>query len=325
MRTIYRLTGSLLVVAAALAATACTLEKQEEPSSLIGPSGLRRTFAVTASPTVLPRDGASVSQIRVTARDEKGMPLAGETLRLLTTTGSLSATEVTTGGAGDATVMFTAPPLSEAVTNAVITATPTGPEFDAGIRTETVTIALTGPTHPAASFTFTPETPGQFDLVTFDGSGTTLSGSACNGKCSYFWEFGDGTTGSGQKVTHRYETQGVFVVTLTVESSGGVFNSTSQAVTVGAPQAITADISVSPTDPVVGDTVFVDGRGSTTPDGVAITSYVWDFGDGHSATGETATNVYTAARTYTIRLIITDARGRTATDTTTVSVDAITP
>ena len=323
MRTIFRTTGCFLFAAAALATSACTMDKQEAPTSLIGPAGLSQVFGVSASPDILPRDGAARSTITVTARDAKGDALPGKTVRLAASAGTLTATEVTTDTAGRATAEFIAPTLGQGGTAATITATPMGGDFDQ-IRTQAITIALIGPTLPVAGFTFSPETPAQFDLVTFDASTTTLSGVACAANCSYFWEFGDGTIGRGRNITHRYDTQGVFLVTLTVESAGGVTNSVTRAVTVGAPQAIIASISVSPTDPEVGDTVFVDGRASTTPDGVEIADYFWDFGDGHTATGSTATNVYAAARTYTIRLIITDRRGRTATTTTTISVDPMT-
>lgn len=323
MRTILRHAGSSLLALAAVAASACTMDKQEAPTSLIGPAGLSQVFGVSASPDILPRDGAARSTITVTARDAKGDALAGKTVRLSASAGTLSAAEVTTDASGRASTEFTAPTLAQGGIAATITATPMGGDFDQ-IRTQAITIALIGPALPSAAFTFSPETPGQFDVVTFDASSTTLSGVACAANCSYFWEFGDSTIARGRNITHRFESQGVFLVTLTVESAGGVTNSTTRAVTVGAPQAITASISVSPTDPEVGDTVFVDGRASTTPDGVEITDYLWDFGDGHTATGPTATNVYTAARTYTIRLIITDRRGRTGTTTTTISVDPMT-
>lgn len=38
---------------------------------------------------------------------------------------------------------------------------------------------------------------------------------------SYFWEFGDGTNGTGMTTTHAYGEQGIFAVTLTVTDGGG--------------------------------------------------------------------------------------------------------
>lgn len=57
----------------------------------------------------------------------------------------------------------------------------------------------------------------------------------------------------------------------------------------------------------------VDGTGSTDPDGPV--SYAWDFGDGQSATGATATHNYAAAGTYEVRLTVTDGPGLTSSAT----------
>ena len=68
-------------------------------------------------------------------------------------------------------------------------------------------------------------------------------------------------------------------------------------------------------------TARVDGTGSTDPENAALT-YAWDFGDGTSGTGATASRTYTAAGTYTVRLTVTDAGGLTATTTRSVTVTA---
>ncbi|MFZ4581658.1 MAG: PKD domain-containing protein [Paludibacter sp.] len=47
---------------------------------------------------------------------------------------------------------------------------------------------------------------------------TFVSTSAAKGACS--WDFGDGTTGVGESVSHKYEVAGTYKVKLTVEGSG---------------------------------------------------------------------------------------------------------
>lgn len=70
---------------------------------------------------------------------------------------------------------------------------------------------------------------------------------------------------------------------------------------------------------IVGELAQLDGSGSSDPDGT-IASYIWDFGDGASADGVTASHVYISAGTFTVTLTVTDSNGSTATDTAIVTV-----
>ena len=106
-------------------------------------------------------------------------------------------------------------------------------------------------------------------------------------------------------------------------SPAGTVATSTRSVVVGQPAAITAVIVQSPTDPKITDPlgVFLDGSSSTTPDGSVIVSYTWDFGDGSTTeTGQKVSHVYALPRTYTVRLTIVDATGRTATTTKTVTI-----
>ena len=194
----------------------------------------------------------------------------------------------------------------------------------------TVSIGLIGPAivvlTPLAAFTYAPALPAVFDVVSVDASTSTVNGAVCGSSCTYAWIFGDGTTRTGITETHRYQAQGVFRVTLTVTTSSGTSSTAVQTVTVGAPAALTPVITFSPTNPRFTETVAFDGRGSTAPGAATIASYAWDFGNGVTATGATASTSYESAftpataRTYTVRLIITDSFGRTGTTTTSVLV-----
>lgn len=71
-------------------------------------------------------------------------------------------------------------------------------------------------------------------------------------------------------------------------------------------------------------TISVSGTSSNDPDG-SITGYSWDFGDGETATGSTATHTYAADGRYMVKLTVTDNAGATNSTTREVNVAATPP
>lgn len=63
--------------------------------------------------------------------------------------------------------------------------------------------------------------------------------------------------------------------------------------------------TAAPNPACVGDIVAFDGTGSYDLDGT-IESYEWDFGDGATGSGATATHAYTGAGTFVVTLCVTD-------------------
>ena len=88
---------------------------------------------------------------------------------------------------------------------------------------------------------------------------------------------------------------------------------------VGANTPPTAAFSISPSSGQPGSIISFNGSASTDSDG-SIVSYVWDFGDGSSASGITAAHAYGSAGTYTVTLMVTDNGGATGSATDTVSI-----
>ncbi|WP_418909099.1 PKD domain-containing protein [Glutamicibacter endophyticus] len=82
-------------------------------------------------------------------------------------------------------------------------------------------------------------------------------------------------------------------------------------------------VNLSPTAKFSSDTqalkLTVNGSESSDPDG-NIASYAWDFGDGATGTGVSATHTYAAAGTYTVKLTVTDNKGATGTASKQVTV-----
>ena len=71
---------------------------------------------------------------------------------------------------------------------------------------------------------------------------------------------------------------------------------------------------------LTGRTLSVDGSASSDPDG-SVVKYLWEFGDGGSATGPRATHTYGSAGTYRVSLATQDDRGRWTVTTGTSTVD----
>jgi len=87
------------------------------------------------------------------------------------------------------------------------------------------------------------------------------------------------------------------------------------------PSSPTAEFSASPMTATPGEEVTVDASASSDPDG-SIASYEWEFGDGGTATGQTASRAYDTEGSYDVALTVTDDDGLTDTATTTIEVAA---
>ncbi len=130
----------------------------------------------------------------------------------------------------------------------------------------------------------------------------------------YVWDFGDGEIGVGPRVAHTYRSPGTYTVHLQViDDSGTIRNVTEDAtlVTVNALPVADAgfDLVTSP-----GETVTLDGRRSTDPDGT-IERYIWDFRDGNSAEGDVVEHSFQEPGLYTVQLQVFDDSGHAeATD-----------
>ena len=71
----------------------------------------------------------------------------------------------------------------------------------------------------------------------------------------------------------------------------------------------------------VGEKINFDAGNSYDPDEDSL-QYIWDFGDGSSAEGETATHTYNKPGTYKLTLTITDSKGDSTVATTDVVIES---
>ena len=171
---------------------------------------------------------------------------------------------------------------------------------------------------PTASFTRTPASGPAPLSVAFNGSASTDPDGTI---ASYAWDFGDGATGTGATTNHVFTAAGTYTAKLTVTDDKGATGSTTASVTVSPPanQPPVASFTRTPASGAAPLTVAFDGSGSSDPDGT-IASYAWDFGDGSTGTGVTASHQYAADGTYQVILTVTDGPGATARAQSTVTV-----
>ncbi len=175
------------------------------------------------------------------------------------------------------------------------------------------------PLKPEASFVFTPETPLAGETVTFDASASEDPDGTI---VSYRWNFGDGTvtTESDPVATHIYATYGIYRVSLTVTDDDSLTDTESKPVKVIAPP--TAYFTYLPHVPVVNEIIIFDASGSAS-NGGEIESYMWDFDDGFTKTGEIVTHAYSTEGTYSVVLNVTDSEGLWDTCTADITVYAL--
>ncbi|MBB5935054.1 PKD domain-containing protein [Streptomyces zagrosensis] len=142
----------------------------------------------------------------------------------------------------------------------------------------------------------------------FDASASKDSDGSIS---SYAWEFGDGKTGEGDKLSHTYDKNGAYQVKLTVTDNSGKTGTVTKKVSAGKSvgESPVPQFSVS----CWYDKCDFDASKSTDKDG-DIASYAWKFGDGKTGTGVTTSNSYPAGqKTYSAELTVTDRAGNAAT------------
>ena len=68
------------------------------------------------------------------------------------------------------------------------------------------------------------------DAITLDGS---ASRPAVGAMVSYYWDFGDGSTGTGAAVSHVYSKAWTYIITLTVVDEGGGVGTATGSISIG--------------------------------------------------------------------------------------------
>lgn len=209
------------------------------------------------------------------------------------------------------------------VGSVVATLTVTDARGATATRSQTIGVAAGTPPTMAA-FTTSPATPGVGQDIFFNASAsaTPAAGRTITG---YEWLFGDGNSGRGVVVTHRYEAPGQYTIQLAATDDAGSVGRITQTLQVGPTVGATptATLSFTPASPKAGSAVSFNASLSRPGAGSNIQSYTFNWGDGSPedvVTNPLQTHTYTAAGTFVATLTVTDTMGRTATAQVTVTV-----
>jgi PKD repeat protein len=184
---------------------------------------------------------------------------------------------------------------------------------------------------PQASFIYWPAKPYLNQTVNLDASSSTAE-DFNSSIAGYEWTFGDGTpeqSMTNPTINHAYQQTGTFVVALNVTSTDGLWCLTSKPITIFPEFGPTASFTWSPTSPVINDTVTFDASGSTlgwsakTQRFSPIQTYAWNFSDGtgiKTTSSALITHIFTKPESFTVKLTVTDADGRSSQASATVTV-----
>jgi PKD repeat protein len=147
------------------------------------------------------------------------------------------------------------------------------------------------------------------DIVACAGSAVTLDGSLSQGDdLKYAWNFGDGETGEGSRVTHSYAKGGHYKAAMTVDDGKGTRCSvSSSAVNVFVNDAPVVDLK-NEAAACQGTAVRFDAS-AKDPEGDVLL-YTWDFGDGTVVNGGASqSHEYAKGGVYTVQVTVNDKQG----------------
>ncbi len=151
------------------------------------------------------------------------------------------------------------------------------------------------------------------------------SGDADGQVITYNWDFGNGNSSTEVNPWFSYQFAGIYTAILTVTDDLGTASTDSVIITVTEPVINQAPVAVVSADLTTGEApLVVELNGSFSPDDNQIVSYVWDFGDGTTATGDIVIHTYDSG-IYTATLTVTDDQNLTAAASISITVDPVIP
>ncbi|WP_315815989.1 PKD domain-containing protein [Paraflavitalea speifideaquila] len=145
----------------------------------------------------------------------------------------------------------------------------------------------------------------QDSAMTFTNLSTVVGGTMAK----WTWNFGDNSTAAmtnGNPITHTYTTPGNYTIGLVVETTFGCKSTTFELpVTIHPKPAVDFSLPGTVCLPA-GNANFASM--STIADGTQnLFTYLWDFGDGQTATGSNPPHQFTGVGPYDVKLTVTSS------------------
>src|SRR3989442_963292 len=195
-----------------------------------------------------------------------------------------------------------------------VTETATDSSSPSQTATSSKTITITAPPPLSTSFTFIPSNPVVNAPVAF--TSTTTGATA---PYTVAWNFGDGATGTGATATHTYTTAQSFAVTETATDSSTPTQTATSSKTIMVVTSLPLSTSFTflPANPTVSSPVSFT---AVTTGGAVPYTVSWNFGDGATATGASATHTYATAQSFTVTEMATDSSSPQQTATASHAV-----
>ncbi len=164
--------------------------------------------------------------------------------------------------------------------------------------------------------------------ITFDGSGSSDTDGTIVG---YRWDWtNDGTYDTewltSATTTHSYSSVGTYTVKLEVkDDDGGTDTDTATTYISTEGGAVPTADTNGPYSGYVNHPVFFNSAGSAGGSEGTITEWYWTFGDGTVSSQQNPTHTYTSSGTFTVTLKVTNNFGQTNTDTTSATIQELSP
>ena len=167
------------------------------------------------------------------------------------------------------------------------------------------------------------------ETVSLQASPNTFNGYnfSC-GSHNFTWNFGDGATGSGQQATHVYTQAGTYTPTVTVNSPTGTLSfQPEHAITIGGSSGCAIPTTSNMTIALSGSTSGCTASSPTCRASETVSfnvgsntgynfnacahTFSWNFGDGGTGSGQSASHSFANVQQYTVQVTVTNASGST--------------